>query len=128
MIIYSSYQTLSIGNNFLKSTLCISGRGKKNNWVERLVPLFILPFLIQSGIFPVCHFAVAPMILCWYLFYCSNCSIYCADNKIVIAQVTVCRKNRTDFILTGCFPEYGQNKSSRWRRWNAILLERGGRR
>lgn len=30
----------------------LSGRGKKNNWIERVVPLFILPFLIQSAIIP----------------------------------------------------------------------------
>lgn len=34
--------------NFLK----MIGRGKKNNWIERIVPLFILPFLIQSAIVP----------------------------------------------------------------------------
>uniref|UniRef100_A0A336KCY0 CSON013229 protein n=1 Tax=Culicoides sonorensis TaxID=179676 RepID=A0A336KCY0_CULSO len=27
-------------------------RGRKNNWLERIVPLFILPFLIQSAIVP----------------------------------------------------------------------------
>ena len=28
------------------------GRGKKNNWIERIVPLFILPYLIQSAFVP----------------------------------------------------------------------------
>uniref|UniRef100_A0A336M084 CSON009402 protein n=1 Tax=Culicoides sonorensis TaxID=179676 RepID=A0A336M084_CULSO len=32
--------------------LIVNGRGKKNNWIERIVPLFILPFLIQSAIVP----------------------------------------------------------------------------
>lgn len=29
-----------------------TARGRKNNWLERIVPLFILPFLIQSAIVP----------------------------------------------------------------------------
>lgn len=29
-----------------------SGRGKKHNLLERVVPLFILPFLIQSAVVP----------------------------------------------------------------------------
>lgn len=39
-------------NPFLTYPFLISGRGKKKNMMEKFLPLFIMPFLIQSAIVP----------------------------------------------------------------------------